>query len=252
MPRPRDIDLFLSSYAGQSSSSLGDKNYRFYSNRIPCQPDGLKYEEWMKRYENDMIELELNQQVVLISTWNSSQICGYVQWFFPIRERGVNPLAQPLTPDEIDKMKVDETIQDRLLRSYKMMLSFYGIDFNNGKLKLSQDHKERFRNLRDHSHNLLRLTRILKHLSEFPLLQPHAASLVLFFTAVHSEGLLNFEEGSVRGNSLEQWWSNCFRDEGERRAIRSIVRNRGGFGEKKWGWKEFEKWYDARETNGNE
>ncbi|OCF59690.1 hypothetical protein L486_02362 [Kwoniella mangroviensis CBS 10435] len=238
MPRPRDIDLFLSSYAGQGSTSLGDRNYQFYSNQISCQPDGLKYQEWMKRYENDMIELEMNH--------------GYVQWFFPIRERGVNPLAQPLTIDEIDKMKVDETIQDRLLRSYKMMLSFYGIDFNNGKLQISKDHRERFRNLRDHSHNLLRLTRILKHLSEFPQLQPHAASLVLFFTAVHSEGLLNFEEGSMRGNSLDQWWSNCFRDESERKTIRSIVRNRGGFGEKNWGWNEFEKWYDARESNGKE
>ncbi|WVW81758.1 hypothetical protein I302_103754 [Kwoniella bestiolae CBS 10118] len=237
MPRPRDIDLFLSSYAGQRSNPSAQSNYLFYSNQIPCQPDGLKYEEWMKSYENDMVELEMSH--------------GYVQWFFPIRERGVNPLAQPLTIDEIEKMQGDEVVLGRLLRSYKMMLLFYGINFNDGKLSLSPTHKERFANLTSNSHNLLRITRILKYLSEFPILQPHAASLVLFFTAAHSTGLLNFQEGSIRGDSLDWWWSNCFRDEGERRGVREIVRGRGGFGEGKWGWEEYERWFDGRGKGGD-
>ncbi|WWC85779.1 uncharacterized protein L201_000645 [Kwoniella dendrophila CBS 6074] len=235
MSRPRDIDIFLSSYQGQRSNPSAVNNYLFYTNQIPCQPDGQKYDEWMKSSERDFIELEMNH--------------GFVQWFFPIRERGVNPLAQPLEVHEIEEMKDNPDILNRLLRSYKMMLGFYGIDFNNGKLSLSNDHKERLQNLRDHSHNLLRITRILKHLSEFPALQPHASTLVLFFTAIHSEGLLSFQEGTMRGQSLDQWWSNCFRNEDERNAVRKIVRSRGGYGEKVWGWDKFDEWYENRSVS---
>ncbi|WRT63683.1 uncharacterized protein IL334_000606 [Kwoniella shivajii] len=229
MSRPRDIDVFLSSYRGQRGNSSLSNNYLFYTNQTPCQPDGMRYDEWMKTYERDYVELEMNH--------------GYVQWFFPIRERGVNPHAQPLESHEIEKMKDDQAIIDKLLRSFKMMLSFYGIDFNDGKFTLSKDYKERFQNLRDRSHNLLRITRILKHLSEFEQLQTHTSTLVLFFATVHSEGLLNFQEGTMRGDSLDQWWSNCFRDESERKSIRKIVQSRGKFGSKAWGWEEYDQWY---------
>ncbi|WWC58088.1 uncharacterized protein I303_100623 [Kwoniella dejecticola CBS 10117] len=235
MSKPRDIDLFLFSYAGQRSNPSAVNNYLFYTNKIPCQPDGLKYDEWMKAYERDFQELEMNH--------------GFVQWFFPIRERGVNPLARPLETHEIEEMKDESVILDRLMRSFKMMLLFYGIEFKEGVLTLSPDHRERLCNLQNHSHNLLRITRILKHLSEFPQLQPHAAALVLFFTAVHSEGLLNFQEGSMRGDSLDRWWSNCFRDEEERKAVRAIVRRRGEFGDKQWGFEEYSKWAEGRSIN---
>jgi hypothetical protein len=105
-------------------------------------------------------------------------------------------------------------------------------------------------NLNSASHNLLRITRILKHLSEIPPLQPHAAPLVLFFTAIHSEGLLGFDQHSMRGESLDRWWSNCFRDEEERKEVRTIVRERGGKGERKWSLEDWVRWYDARGRTG--
>ncbi|WVF66204.1 hypothetical protein IAT40_000944 [Kwoniella sp. CBS 6097] len=236
MSRPRDIDAFLSSYKGQRSSGGGDSNLRFYKNEIPCQPDGLKYESWINKYERDYVELEMNH--------------GYVQWLFPIQEQGVNYHAQPLEPDELEAMKQDPEVLDRLLRSYKMMLRFYGIDFNDGQLKLSEDYNERLLNLKQRSHNLLRITRIMKHLSEFPQLQPHVAPLVLFFVALHSEGLLDFSAGSMRGDSLDRWWSNVFRDEAERKAVRGIVRARGKFGGKVWGREKYEWWVDEKGREG--
>lgn len=147
------------------------------------------------------------------------------------------------------------------------MLGFYGIDFNGGKLKLTSNHKERsaslflivmaddsthftVSNLRSRSHNLLRLTRILKHLSEFPQLQPHAAALVLFFVATHSAGMLDFSQGVMRGDSMDQWWSNCFRNEGERKEIRKIVQGRGQFGQGTWDWEEYNEWYEQRREVG--
>lgn len=106
-------------------------------------------------------------------------------------------------------------------------------------------------NLRWRSHNLLRLTRILKHLSEITPLQLHAAPLVLFFTSQHSEGNFDFTRGKgMAGDSLELWWSHCFRNEAERKEVRSIVMDRGAFGRGTWGTKEFEAWYDERAKAG--
>ncbi|UOH83859.1 hypothetical protein LQV05_006597 [Cryptococcus neoformans] len=236
MSKPRDIQDFLEYYPNVKTNPKASANLKFYSNKLPFQPDNLTYEEFMHTYSRDYDELEMNH--------------GYIQWFFPIREYGVNPEAQPLQPREIEAMQNNPEIVSRLLKSYKMMLGFYGIDFNGGKLKLASNHKERISNLRARSHNLLRLTRILKHLSEFPQLQPHAAALVLFFVATHSAGMLDFSQGVMRGDSMDQWWSNCFRNEGERKEIRKIVQGRGQFGQGTWGWEEYNEWYEQRREVG--
>ncbi|KIR37333.1 hypothetical protein I352_00648 [Cryptococcus deuterogattii MMRL2647] len=236
MSKPRDIQDFLASYPNVKNNPRLSANLKFYLNELSFQPDNLYYDEFMHKYSRDYDELEMNH--------------GYIQWFFPIREYGVNPRAQLLQPHEIEAMQKDPEIVSRLLKSYKMMLGFYGIDFNGGKLKLASNHKQRISNLRAHSHNLLRLTRILKHLSEFPQLQPHAAALVLFFVVTHSAGVLDFSQGVMRGDSMDQWWSNCFRDEKERKEIRKIVQERGRFGQGTWGWEEYNQWYEQRRENG--
>ena len=47
---------------------------------------------------------------------------------FPIREYGMNFESQPLQEHEIEEMKASEEIIERILRSYRLMLSFYGED----------------------------------------------------------------------------------------------------------------------------
>ncbi|GFZ50769.1 hypothetical protein JCM24511_08527 [Saitozyma sp. JCM 24511] len=230
--RPRDIEVFLAGYPGQGSDAHRSANLEFYTNEREMQPDGVTLDEFVRRYERDYEELESNH--------------GYIQWLFPIRERGVNPLSQPLQPHEIEKMSADPDILARLLRSYTMMLRFYGIDFNDGRLRPTSDSKQRLLNLHRRPHNLLRLTRILKHLSEFPALQAHAGPLVLFFVALHSGGDLDLSEGTMHGDSLDRWWSNCFRDEGEGREVRAIVRGRGRRGEGRWGMDQCGRWCEGR------
>jgi len=106
-------------------------------------------------------------------------------------------------------------------------------------------------NLSHASHNLLRLTRILKHLSEITPLQPHAAPLTLFFAAAHSEGLLNFsKDGTMAGQSMDRWWAGCFRDEAERKEIGEILAGRGGYGKRVWGFEKFDEWYSRRREQG--
>jgi hypothetical protein len=50
----------------------------------------------------------------------------------------------------------------------------------------------------------------------------------------------------MHGDSLDRWWSNCFRDEGQRREVRGIVRGRGRRGEGKWGMDQFGRWCEGR------
>jgi len=81
--------------------------------------------------------------------------------------------------------------------------------------------KKPFVDLLDSSHNYLRISRILKCLSEMGLERLNAGFL-LFVLAEQSE----FGELATAGltNSMDRWWANCLRDEGTRRRIRSVIR----------------------------
>lgn len=105
-------------------------------------------------------------------------------------------------------------------------------------------------NLSNRPHNLLRLTRILKLLSLFPTLSQLAAPLILFLTALHSEGHLDLSPGTMHGGSLDRWWVNCLRDKALRKEVTEIVRRRGKKGEGKWGMNEWTEWFDAKLVEG--
>lgn len=62
---------------------------------------------------------------------------GYIQWIFPIREEGVNFSAPRLHKHEVLAFRADATIRARVIRSYEMMLDFYGmklVDADTGTL----------------------------------------------------------------------------------------------------------------------
>ncbi|ORX34688.1 opioid growth factor receptor conserved region-domain-containing protein [Kockovaella imperatae] len=230
--RPQDIDDFLAEYPDLTPDLESNVNLDFYRGTGKMQPGNMAYEEFMSAFEKDYEELELNH--------------GYIQWLFPIREKGLNYQSRPLQLHEIQMMSSDRAVLARLLRSYRMMLAFYGIDFNNGHLRLTVDHLERLFNLYHHPHNLLRITRILKCLSEFPLLKPHVPLLILFFTALHSEGYIDLSPAphhNMHGQSLDNWWSNCIRDQDLRTRVRRIVTERGPCAGFRWGFEQFDDWY---------
>ncbi|XP_069809951.1 opioid growth factor receptor-like protein 1 [Dendropsophus ebraccatus] len=144
-------------------------NLEFYQNKRPFEPYGVTIEEFHETWREDYEELESNH--------------GFIQWLFPLRERGVNPRATPLTLAELMAMKGDEVVRQRLLESYELMLGFYGIkllDKETGQVSRSENWEERFYNMNTHTHNNLRITRILKCLGEmgYERLQ---APLVQFF-----------------------------------------------------------------------
>ena len=68
---------------------------------------------------------------------------GFIQWIFPIREEGVNFQASRLHKHELLAIRADPEIRSRVIRSYEMMLDFYGmklVDRDTGTFFPTQSH----------------------------------------------------------------------------------------------------------------
>uniref|UniRef100_A0A3Q3J1B2 Opioid growth factor receptor (OGFr) conserved domain-containing protein n=1 Tax=Monopterus albus TaxID=43700 RepID=A0A3Q3J1B2_MONAL len=126
---------------------------------------------------------------------------NYIQWLFPLQEPGVNPKASTLTKEEIKEFLENSKARENLLKSYELMLDFYGIELCNketGQVTRAPNWRDRFNNLDSHTHNNLRITRILKCLGTLGYPQ-YQYPLVLFFL---KETLINGELPRVKESVL--------------------------------------------------
>ncbi|KAM7126718.1 opioid growth factor receptor isoform 1-T1 [Molossus nigricans] len=169
--------------------SNGDMpNLSFYRNEIRFQPNGCFIEDILQNWRDNHELLEDNH--------------SYIQWLFPLREPGVNWHAKPLTQREIEAFKSSAEATERFVQAYKLMLGFYGIelqDRDTGKVRRAEGYQKCFQNLNWHSHNNLRITRILKSLGELGL-ERYQAPLVHFFL---EETLVHRQLPSVRQSALD-------------------------------------------------
>ncbi|KAI4891330.1 hypothetical protein NFI96_031734 [Prochilodus magdalenae] len=152
-----------------SEEKLFVPNLRFYQNKMKSIPDDVSIEEFHSKWFGEHKRLE----------W----VHSYIQWLFPIQEQGMNCDAYVLTPEEIMLFRKDDEVKDRLLKSYRLMLDFYGIELCNeetGEVCRAKNWKARFENLDRNTHNNLRITRILKCLGILGF-QHYQAPLVRFF-----------------------------------------------------------------------
>ncbi|XP_056405242.1 opioid growth factor receptor-like protein 1 isoform X2 [Hyla sarda] len=173
----RDLQCYRHGYRGENASdqSCTEENSKtmpnldFYQNKERFEPNGLCIDDLLSDWKEDYPTLERNH--------------SYIQWLFPLREYGMNSYAKPLTLNEIAMMKKDKAVMARFLKAYRLMLHFYGIKLINeetGEVKKEANWEERFKNLNYHSHNNLRITRILKCLGEMGY-DHFQAPLVKFF-----------------------------------------------------------------------
>jgi hypothetical protein len=147
------------------------ENLEFYRNRLSCYPRGDFVENIHEKWWGDYRLLETHH--------------AYIQWLFPNRRRGANRLAPPLADEEAEAMRNDPKIRMRVLRSFEMMLDFFGMKLKwegmvdpegesetaanatgSPYFERTADWKDRYRNLTERSHNNLRITRILLCLGE--------------------------------------------------------------------------------------
>ncbi len=150
-----DTKRYRDGYPGQENDLSEKNNLLFYENKIASRPRGdlidTIHSEWIHQY--GMLEAHH----------------GYIQWLFPIREEGMNSQSQRLHKHELDAIVANPTARARVLKSYRLMLDFYGLvllDSTTGQLAHNENFKERFYNLNTSGHNYLRITRILKCLGE--------------------------------------------------------------------------------------
>ncbi|XP_063815357.1 opioid growth factor receptor-like [Pseudophryne corroboree] len=184
----------------QGETSYLTPNLDFYQNNMCFEPNGVHIDELLAKWKNDYIRLEMNH-------------C-YISWLFPLQQPGRNSYAKPLTVKEIKSMKEDTNVMRRFIESYKLMLGFYGInlcDERTGEVGRAYNWEERFKNLNNHSHNNLRITRILKCLGELGY-EHFQAPLVRFFL---EETLCNGQLQNVKGSVLDYFISTV-RDKRER------------------------------------
>ena len=106
-----------------------------------------------------------------IWTWdeeNLEQKHDYIQWLFPDTTKSVfNPDAPIPTTEEIRLIGTDGLLREHYLRGLRVMMRFYGFVFVNGKMVPHARARLCFLNIEHKSHNLLRITRILKSLLLF-------------------------------------------------------------------------------------
>ncbi|XP_027479378.1 opioid growth factor receptor [Zalophus californianus] len=163
-------------------------NLSFYRNEIRFLPNGCFIEDILQNWREDYDLLEENH--------------SYIQWLFPLREPGVNWHAKPLTLQEVEAFKSSEEVRERFVQAYELMLGFYGIqleDRDTGQVRRAHNYQKRFQNLNWHSHNNLRITRILKSLGELGL-ERYQAPLARFFL---EETLVRGELPAVRQSALD-------------------------------------------------
>ena len=151
----RDLQDYRANYPNNADDPRKDKNLRFFRDEYPLQPEGVMITEVLNSWKGRYRHLEGSH--------------SFIQWLFPIQEKGMNYDSQVLQKHEIAAMREDPLILERVVGLFRIMLDFYGmalVDVSAGRIERLEDYTQQYRNLNTSSHNYLRITRILKHLGE--------------------------------------------------------------------------------------
>ncbi|XP_063315657.1 opioid growth factor receptor isoform X2 [Pelobates fuscus] len=191
----------LTNYNDESAMEM--PNLAFYRNERSFKPCGEYIDVILEKWKDNYELLEENH--------------SYIQWLFPLREPGMNWKAKPLTVAEIKELKGDKEATRRFVEAYKLMLGFYGIKLVNedtGEVDLAHNWEDRFENLDYHSHNNLRITRILKCLGELGF-EHYQAPLVRFFL---KQILCEKQLPNVKSSALD-YFMFTVKDKNQRREL---------------------------------
>lgn len=203
----KEMKSYRDGYPDSADDPNLTDNYRFYLNEVPCRPDALFIDEIFRDWSGNYDVLELNH--------------NYIQWLFPTRSKGSSRDWQPLQLHEAKKIQEDPMAQDRVLRSYKMMLDFFGIellDETKGIVDKAPHWEERFLHLNRSLHNSMRITRILKSLGELGFEHLKYPLVEFLLKQVLKERTL-----SGLQESLLDYWVHTLRSDNDRRFLLCVA-----------------------------
>lgn len=158
--------------------------------------NNIEYSRWLTFYRGKGVDSE-GRLIYEIHSWDNERLeftHDYIQWLFPLRKKGLsNPNAPILDNNIIDIFKQDEELNRFLIKSFIVMLKFYGFEyrFENNQIFITKSSEWNERSkiwLTKSNHNFLRITRILTSLRILGL-PDHAKSFFLALSKVYeSEG----------------------------------------------------------------
>lgn len=132
----------------------------------------------------------------------------YIQWMFPLPEpSSANAEAPILTRQDIEEFARDEGLREELLKSFEIMLAFYGLQLRRVDDRILIVTAPSFcaRSevwLTPHNHNFLRMTRILRSLNTLGC-RPYARAL---FEALQD---LYARHSSIIGSETFRYWQQA-------------------------------------------
>lgn len=95
----------------------------------------------------------------------------YIQWMFPLKEFSFyNPTAPLVCDQDIVEFCANRSLYENLLKSFYIMLKFYGLTIDDNKFSIIKDSTFPERSavwLSKHNHNFLRISRIIRSLKLF-------------------------------------------------------------------------------------
>ena len=150
MSIPKSVQDFLDGYPGLVDDPARRKNFEFHSNDIRSILDDITIQEIHERLlaftshvmrsliifsvDGLVIMMDWRKNMDIYSGCRCTPSCRGIRAFqllglsrFPIREHGSNNDSQPLQTHEIKSMKADPIILERVIKSYQLMLDFFGM-----------------------------------------------------------------------------------------------------------------------------
>jgi len=150
-----DLENYQKGYPDLLDDETISDNYRFYLGEIPSEPKG--------DYISNIHDNFLGKTDLL-------EVQRYIGWLFPTRDPVVNGQSKPLQKHEILKIKSDPVCMQRFLKSYEIMLHFYGCklkDSKTGEIERHEGWKNQYNILNDNIQSHEHITYVLKSLGEF-------------------------------------------------------------------------------------
>ena len=184
--------FFPGGAADAGASGESDPNYLFYKNELPSKPEGDLCENIHKKWDGKFGLLEQHH--------------GYIQWLFPVFEAaGMNFESEPLTKEGAKAIRENEAASRRVLKSYQLMLHFYGFtlaDELTGAVERDPAVFEaQINNFNMSMHNFLRISRIITSLGELGFHRYKRPLLERLKAEVDGGALAN------AGESCERFWT---------------------------------------------
>ena len=206
-----DTERYRTGYPDKPDNPEADLNYRFYMGRMLLPGHSVDIDDIHTTWFGDWERLERQHD--------------YIQWLFPIRELSMfNSRSQELQLHEAQRIKENPEARARVLRSYEMMLDFYGMqlmDASTGEVARHARYRWCYENLNYSAHNSLRITRILKSLGELGLEHYKKPFVMHVLREIYEHGEL------VRTkSSCAHYWAAVLRSDDELEEVQNYIRGR--------------------------